>query len=127
MLQYVTSQQMKQIEAMNPRADEIAYSTALGFLKSEIGHIYDLDVMIKYQENNIERDSTLYWIMLVITCRNFLGATMAVSEVLQSQYEEAIAKINIIKSGFSTLHDAPKAPEPNARMAIVNNSKKMLG
>lgn len=125
LLQYLTRQQMEQRKAMNPTAVKIAYTSAVGYLRSELAAIYDLDAMLAQEAEN--RDDTLLWIMLVLTSYNLMGAAVNVSPMLGNEYETVITRISTLKAGFAAIPDAPAAAEPNARIAIANNARKMRG
>lgn len=125
LLQYVTAQQLAQMKAMNPNVVKMSYDTALGYLQSEIGYIYNLPLMLA--NTGDDRDLTLMWLLTVLTCRNIMGASIQISDTLMQQYEDAVLKIRTLKAGYSKMLDAPAAEEINANITLVNNDCNYLG
>lgn len=123
---YVTPYQVEQYKEMNPDAVTDAYDMALGYLSSEIGHIYDLPAMESEQDEE-QKDKTLMWMLVVLTSWNLVGSSTDPSPTLRTQYMRVDEKIQMLKAGFSKFEEGTMKPEPNANIIIVKNAVKTLG
>ena len=121
--QWLSAQQIAQFEGMYSDIVQTAYENALGLLYSEVGHILDLDTMLS-ETNPDKKDPTLKWVLLVMTAFN---PSLNVSEPLRYNYEKVLAKVNELKSGMSSIYEAPTKSEPNALPQMVSVRNKYIG
>lgn len=127
--QWISPQQMSQFEKMYPDCVYTSYLSAVGYVKSQIGQLYDMDAILN---RDPETDSgtlqIMTWILTVLTAYNLSSPSMKHSQVLLDNYDMVVKKVTEMKTGFTTIAAAPTKTAPNAWGEVVNKNKnKMLG
>lgn len=125
--QWISPQQLDQFKKMYPDCVEISYNSALGYVYSQIGELYDI-ASILAGDTNDGTAKIMRWILTVLTAYNITSPSARHSETLRDNYEMVVKKVTEMKNGATTLHDAPIKDTPNAWGTVVNGSKnKMRG
>ena len=125
--QWISPQQMEQFRKMYPDCVKIAYQSALGYVYSQIGELYDLDAILAGDTDD-GTSKIMRWILTVLTAYNLSSPSAKHSQTLLDNFDMVTRKVTEMKNGATTLHDAPIKAEPNAWGGVVNSSKcKMLG
>ena len=62
-----------------------------------------------------------------MTAFNIASPSLNVSEPLRYNYEKVLAKVNELKSGMSSIYEAPTKSEPNALPQMVSVRNKYIG
>lgn len=125
--QWISPQQLDQFKKMYPDCVEISYNSALGYVYSQIGELYDI-ASILAGDTNDGTAKIMRWILTVLTAYNITSPSARHSETLRDNYEMVVKKVTEMKNGATTLHDAPIKETPNAWGTVVNGSKnKMRG
>lgn len=125
--QWISPQQLDQFKKMYPDCVEISYNSALGYVYSQIGELYDI-ASILAGDTNDGTAKIMRWILTVLTAYNITSPSARHSETLRDNYEMVVKKVTEMKNGATTLHDAPIKETPNAWGKVVNGSKnKMRG
>ena len=125
--QWISPQQLDQFKKMYPDCVEISYNSALGYVYSQIGELYDI-ASILAGDTNDGTSKIMRWILTVLTAYNITSPSARHSETLRDNYEMVVKKVTEMKNGATTLHDAPIKETPNAWGTVVNGSKnKMRG
>lgn len=124
--QWISPQQLDQFEKMYPDCVIISYNSALGYVYSQIGELYDIPRILA-GETTDGTSKIIRWILTVLTAYNLTSPSMKHSATLEDNYTMVVKKVTEMKNGATTLHNAPIKPERNAWPTIVNNSSKMLG
>lgn len=125
--QWISPQQLDQFKKMYPDCVEISYNSALGYVYSQIGELYDI-ASILAGDTNDGTAKIMRWILTVLTAYNITSPSARHSETLRDNYEMVVKKVTEMKNGATTLHDAPIKDAPNAWGTVVNGSKnKMRG
>lgn len=124
--QFITPQQLKQFEAMNPNVIKQAYTTAIGSINAQIGNYYDLEAMLA-ETDTIQKDETLMWVLKVFTAFNILAPSMQISAPMQYNFDEANKTLSQLKGGQQSFVDAPMKEDNAARGKIVSSIYKYLG
>lgn len=125
--QWISPQQLDQFKKMYPDCVEISYNSALGYVYSQIGELYDI-ASILAGDTNDGTAKIMRWILTVLTAYNITSPSARHSETLRDNYEMVVKKVTEMKNGATTLHDAPIRETPNAWGTVVNGSKnKMRG
>lgn len=125
--QWISPQQLDQFKKMYPDCVEISYNSALGYVYSQIGELYDI-ASILAGDTNDGTAKIMRWILTVLTAYNITSPSARHSETLRDNYEMVVKKVTEMKNGATTLHDAPIKETPNAWGMVVNGSKnKMRG
>lgn len=125
--QWISPQQLDQFKKMYPDCVEISYNSALGYVYSQIGELYDI-ASILAGDTNEGTAKIMRWILTVLTAYNITSPSARHSETLRDNYEMVVKKVTEMKNGATTLHDAPIKETPNAWGTVVNGSKnKMRG
>lgn len=125
--QWISPQQLDQFKKMYPDCVEISYNSALGYVYSQIGELYDI-ASILAGDTNEGTSKIMRWILTVLTAYNITSPSARHSETLRDNYEMVVKKVTEMKNGATTLHDAPIKETPNAWGTVVNGSKnKMRG
>ena len=109
--QWISPQQLDQFKKMYPDCVEISYNSALGYVYSQIGELYDI-ASILAGDTNDGTSKIMRWILTVLTAYNITSPSARHSETLRDNYEMVVKKVTEMKNGATTLHDAPiKDPE----------------
>lgn len=125
--QWISPQQLDQFKKMYPDCVKISYNSALGYVYSQIGELYDI-ASILAGDTNDGTAKIMRWILTVLTAYNITSPSARHSEALRDNYEMVVKKVTEMKNGATTLHDAPIKETPNAWGTVVNGSKnKMRG
>lgn len=126
LLQWISLSQLQQFENMYPDCVQMAYQSALGLIISQIGELYDIDAILA-GDTNENTKKTFRWILIVITAYNLTAPSAQRSPSLEDNFLLAKNRLMELKSGASTMQNAPIKQERNAWPAAVNNRHKMLG
>lgn len=125
--QWISPQQLEQFEKMYPACFEVAYNSALGYLYSQIGELYDIPAILA-KDTNEGTAKIMRWILTVLTAYNITSPSARHSESLRDNFDMVVKKITEMKNGATTLNNAPTKDEPSAWGTVVNSGKhKMLG
>lgn len=127
--QWISPQQMSQFEKMYPDCVYTSYLSAVGYVKSQIGQLYDMDAILdRDPETDPGTLQIMTWILTVLTAYNLSSPSMKHSQVLLDNYDMVVKKVTEMKTGFTTIAAAPTKTAPNAWGEVVNkNRNKMLG
>lgn len=118
---------IKNTMAMNPNAFQNAYLSAIGYLKKELSGKWDIDASLMETKDSPKFDTTLYYIVVVLTSYYFAGISSNISEPLYNQYEQVCGIVEDLKNGNSRLYNAEQEPEPNAYGMIYTNEQEYRG
>lgn len=125
--QWISPQQLEQFEKMYPQCVEVSYDSALGYLYSQIGELYDIPAILAGDTND-GTAKIMRWILTVLTAYNITSPSARHSETLRDNFDMVVKKITEMKNGATTLNNAPTKDEPSAWGTVVNSGKhKMLG
>lgn len=125
--QWISPQQLEQFEKMYPACFEVSYNSALGYLYSQIGELYDIPAILA-KDTNEGTAKIMRWILTVLTAYNITSPSARHSESLRDNFDMVVKKITEMKNGATTLNNAPIKDEPSAWGTVVNSGKhKMLG
>lgn len=127
LFQWISPQQLLQFEKMYPDCVAVSYSSALGYIYSQIGHLYDLDAIF---EGDTDEGTAriMRWIMTVLTAYNISSPSANHSQSLQDNFDMVCKKVTEMKTGATTVYRAPLQEDPNAWGGVVNGNKyKQLG
>lgn len=125
--QWISPQQLEQFEKMYVDCVAVSYQSALGYIYSQIGELYDMDSILSGDTND-GTAKIMRWMLTVLTAYNLSSPSAKHSQTLQDNFDMVTKKVTEMKTGATTLHDAPIKEAPNAWGDVVNGTKyKMLG
>jgi hypothetical protein len=124
--QWISPQQMEQFEKMYPDCFQMSYQSALGLIRSQIGELYDIDAILA-GDTNAGTKEVFRWMLIVITAYNITAPATKRSQTIDDNFMLACGRLKEMKTGASSMSDAPIKEEPNAWPGVVRNGQKMLG
>lgn len=102
----MTAQQIDHLTKMNEESFKGAYELALGLVLSQIGEIYDVDAIVNGDtDDNTAR--AFRFIMISLTAWYLASSASQRSVTIEENYLLAKKKLEELKSGASTLANAP--------------------
>lgn len=125
--QWISPQQLLQFEKMFPDCVNAAYDSALALVRSQIGELYDIQAILA-GDSNEGTISVMRWMLTVLTAYNISSPAAKHSQTLLDNYDMVVRKLTEMKTGYSTLQNAPVVDDPDAWGTVyTQNRRKMLG
>lgn len=116
--QFIQPQQLANIEAMYPDAVATAYQSALAYVQSYIGAMFDITAMLD-SEDTSSTALTLRLALAICTATYILSSSPQFSEVIELQNKQLHTLLRGLKSGNRNFGKAAIAGEPNVRVQVV--------
>ena len=118
---------IKNTMAMNPNSFKNAYLNAVGYLKRELQGKWNIDTALEAAKDSEDFDSTLYYIVVVLTSYYFAGISSSISEPLYNEYKQVCGIVEDLKNGTSVMYNAPVQQDPDAYGMIYTNEREYRG
>lgn len=124
--QWITPKQLDQFTSQYPKCINSAYERVVGLINAQIGNYADVEELLAVADPD-EKNTTLLWIVIVLTTYNICAPSLNISEPLKANRDLAMTTLRELKGGQTSMVDAPLKEENNAVGMVINQSRKYRG
>lgn len=120
--QFIQPSQLENIESMYPDAVATAYQSALAFVQSYIGNMFDVDAMLS-SESTTSAALTLRLALAISTVTYVLASSPQYSEVIELHNRQLQTLLRGLKAGSRNMGKDGIIADPNVRATVVKLQK----
>ena len=120
--QFIQPSQLENIESMYPDAVATAYQSALAYVQSYIGNMFDVDAMLS-SESTTSTALTLRLALAISTVTYVLASSPQYSEVIELHNRQLQTLLRGLKAGSRNIGRDGIIAEPNVRATVVKLQK----
>ena len=120
--QFIQPSQLENIESMYPDAVATAYQSALAYVQSYIGNMFDVDAMLS-SESTTSTALTLRLALAISTVTYVLASSPQYSEVIELHNRQLQTLLRGLKAGSRNLGKDGIIADPNVRATVVKLQK----
>lgn len=120
--QFIQPSQLENIESMYPDAVATAYQSALAYVQSYIGNMFDVDAMLS-SESTTSTALTLRLALAISTVTYVLASSPQYSEVIELHNRQLQTLLRGLKAGSRNMGKDGIIADPNVRTTVVKLQK----
>lgn len=120
--QFIQPSQLENIESMYPDAVATAYQSALAYVQSYIGNMFDVDAMLS-SESTTSTALTLRLALAISTVTYVLASSPQYSEVIELHNRQLQTLLRGLKAGSRNMGRGGVIADPNVRATVVKLQK----
>lgn len=120
--QFIQPSQLENIESMYPDAVATAYQSALAYVQSYIGNMFDVDAMLS-SESTTSTALTLRLALAISTVTYVLASSPQYSEVIELHNRQLQTLLRGLKAGSRNMGKDGITADPNVRATVVKLQK----
>lgn len=120
--QFIQPSQLENIESMYPDAVATAYQSALAYVQSYIGNMFDVDAMLS-SESTTSTALTLRLALAISTVTYVLASSPQYSEVIELHNRQLQTLLRGLKVGSRNMGKDGIIADPNVRATVVKLQK----
>lgn len=120
--QFIQPSQLENIESMYPDAVATAYQSALAYVQSYIGNMFDVDAMLS-SESTTSTALTLRLALAISTVTYVLASSPQYSEVIELHNRQLQTLLRGLKAGSRNMGRDGITADPNVRATVVKLQK----
>lgn len=120
--QFIQPSQLENIESMYPDAVATAYQSALAYVQSYIGNMFDVDAMLS-SESTTSTALTLRLALAISTVTYVLASSPQYSEVIELHNRQLQTLLRGLKAGSRNMGKDGIVSDPNVRATVVKLQK----
>lgn len=120
--QFIQPSQLENIESMYPDAVATAYQSALAYVQSYIGNMFDVDAMLS-SESTTSTALTLRLALAISTVTYVLASSPQYSEVIELHNRQLQTLLRGLKAGSRNMGKDGVIADPNVRATVVKLQK----
>lgn len=120
--QFIQPSQLENIESMYPDAVATAYQSALAYVQSYIGNMFDVDAMLS-SESTTSTALTLRLALAISTVTYVLASSPQYSEVIELHNRQLQTLLRGLKAGSRNMGRDGIIADPNVRATVVKLQK----
>lgn len=120
--QFIQPSQLENIESMYPDAVATAYQSALAYVQSYIGNMFDVDAMLS-SESTTSTALTLRLALAISTVTYVLASSPQYSEVIELHNRQLQTLLRGLKAGSRNMGKDGILADPNVRATVVKLQK----
>lgn len=120
--QFIQPSQLENIESMYPDAVATAYQSALAYVQSYIGNMFDVDAMLS-SESTTSTALTLRLALAISTVMYVLASSPQYSEVIELHNRQLQTLLRGLKAGSRNMGKDGIIADPNVRATVVKLQK----
>ena len=120
--QFIQPSQLENIESMYPDAVATAYQSALAYVQSYIGNMFDVDAMLA-SESTTSTALTLRLALAISTVTYVLASSPQYSEVIELHNRQLQTLLRGLKAGSRNMGKDGIIADPNVRATVVKLQK----
>lgn len=120
--QFIQPSQLENIESMYPDAVSTAYQSALAYVQSYIGNMFDVDAMLS-SESTTSTALTLRLALAISTVTYVLASSPQYSEVIELHNRQLQTLLRGLKAGSRNMGKDGIIADPNVRATVVKLQK----
>lgn len=120
--QFIQPSQLENIESMYPDAVVTAYQSALAYVQSYIGNMFDVDAMLS-SESTTSTALTLRLALAISTVTYVLASSPQYSEVIELHNRQLQTLLRGLKAGSRNMGKDGIVADPNVRATVVKLQK----
>lgn len=120
--QFIQPSQLENIESMYPDAVATAYQSALAYVQSYIGNMFDVDAMLS-SESTTSTALTLRLALAISTVTYVLASSPQYSEVIELHNRQLQTLLRGLKAGSRNMGKNGIVADPNVRATVVKLQK----
>lgn len=120
--QFIQPSQLENIESMYPDAVATAYQSALAYVQSYIGNMFDVDTMLS-SESTTSTALTLRLALAISTVTYVLASSPQYSEVIELHNRQLQTLLRGLKAGSRNMGRDGIVADPNVRATVVKLQK----
>lgn len=120
--QFIQPSQLENIESMYPDAVATAYQSALAYVQSYIGNMFDVDAMLS-SESTTSTALTLRLALAISTVTYVLASSPQYSEVIELHNRQLQTLLRGLKAGSRNMGKDGIIVDPNVRATVVKLQK----
>lgn len=120
--QFIQPSQLENIESMYPDAVVTAYQSALAYVQSYIGNMFDVDAMLS-SESTTSTALTLRLALAISTVTYVLASSPQYSEVIELHNRQLQTLLRGLKAGSRNMGKDGVIADPNVRATVVKLQK----
>lgn len=120
--QFIQPSQLENIESMYPDAVVTAYQSALAYVQSYIGNMFDVDAMLS-SESTTSTALTLRLALAISTVTYVLASSPQYSEVIELHNRQLQTLLRGLKAGSRNMGRDGIIADPNVRATVVKLQK----
>lgn len=120
--QFIQPSQLENIESMYPDAVATAYQSALAYVQSYIGNMFDVDAMLS-SESTTSTALTLRLALAISTVTYVLASSPQYSEVIELHNRQLQTLLRGLKAGIRNMGKDGIIADPNVRATVVKLQK----
>lgn len=120
--QFIQPSQLENIESMYPDAVATAYQSALAYVQSYIGNMFDVDAMLS-SESTTSTALTLRLALAISTVTYVLASSPQYSEVIELHNRQLQTLLRGLKAGSRNMGRGGIIADPNVRATVVKLQK----
>lgn len=120
--QFIQPSQLENIESMYPDAVATAYQSALAYVQSYIGNMFDVDAMLS-SESTTSTALTLRLALAISTVTYVLASSPQYSEVIELHNRQLQTLLRGLKAGSRNIGKDGIVADPNVRATVVKLQK----
>lgn len=120
--QFIQPSQLENIESMYPDAVATAYQSALAYVQSYIGNMFDVDAMLS-SESTTSTALTLRLALAISTVTYVLASSPQYSEAIELHNRQLQTLLRGLKAGSRNMGKDGIVADPNVRATVVKLQK----
>ena len=120
--QFIQPSQLENIESMYPDAVATAYQSALAYVQSYIGNMFEVDAMLS-SESTTSTALTLRLALAISTVTYVLASSPQYSEVIELHNRQLQTLLRGLKAGSRNMGKDGIIADPNVRATVVKLQK----
>lgn len=120
--QFIQPSQLENIESMYPDAVATAYQSALAYVQSYVGNMFDVDAMLS-SESTTSTALTLRLALAISTVTYVLASSPQYSEVIELHNRQLQTLLRGLKAGSRNMGKDGIVADPNVRATVVKLQK----
>lgn len=120
--QFIQPSQLENIESMYPDAVATAYQSALAYVQSYIGNMFDVNAMLS-SESTTSTALTLRLALAISTVTYVLASSPQYSEVIELHNRQLQTLLRGLKAGSRNMGKDGIIADPNVRATVVKLQK----
>lgn len=120
--QFIQPSQLENIESMYPDAVATAYQSALAYVQSYIGNMFNVDAMLS-SESTTSTALTLRLALAISTVTYVLASSPQYSEVIELHNRQLQTLLRGLKAGSRNMGKDGIVADPNVRAIVVKLQK----
>lgn len=120
--QFIQPSQLEILEGMYPDCVAVAYQSAMSYIQSYVGNMFDVEAMIASGESN-SSIFTLRLALVIQTAIYVLASSPQYAETVEMHNKQLHMLLRGLKAGSRNFGSPAIMAEPNARVQIVSLTK----